>query len=227
MIAPIPVPESLRPAIQTVLDLDQKTADSVLEALKRVTPSLDSDELASQLKGLLKGVIDEGKTELLTSGLLAITSGPLAAEVNPSEFAEALAASPDLKVPPGRRAAVRDRFLSFMGIDPVLVAARALDVVNEHPALFVSARILSDLRPVFGSDVDARPSAAVIVHNLRITYSSARRQKQFFVALDAEDLDSLESAISRARRKAKSISSILRSVDVPDVSPRGKESTSG
>jgi hypothetical protein len=226
VIAPIAVPENLRPAIQLVLELDQKSANRVLEALKTVTPSLDVDGLASQLKDLLRGVIDEDKTEWLTSGLLAITSGPLAIEVNKSEFAEALAASPDLNVPESRRASARDRFLSFMDIDSVLVTARALDVLSEQPARFVSARILSDLRPVFGSNIDARPSAAVIVHNLRITYNTARRQEQFFVALDAEDLDSLDGAITRARRKAKSMSSMLRSLDVPDVSPSGKESTS-
>jgi hypothetical protein len=220
------VPEGLRPAIQTLIELDQRKTDSLMEALKAVTPTLDTEDLAAQLAEQLKGVLDGQTVEMLTGGLVAIASGPGASEMSPKDFAEGIAESPDLVVPAKERGRARDRVLSFMGITPLVITARALDVLNEQPARFLSARVLTDLRPVFGADIDASPAGAIIVHNLRISYSVARRQEQFFVALDSEDLDTLEGVITRARRKAKSMSSILRSAHVPDVSPRGKESSS-
>jgi hypothetical protein len=86
--------------------------------------------------------------------------------------------------------------------------------------VFCSARILSDLRPVFQEPPTAA-SASVIIHNLQIGFhdSGTGDHKEFYVALDAGDLDILKKIIVRAEQKTASLKAILAKANVPYLEP--------
>jgi hypothetical protein len=132
-----------------------------------------------------------------------------------SEFAEEVCRSLDetkvdaLKLKPERRDIFKQRITRLLAPSSSLaITARAVDVLTEHERIFTSARIITDIRSVF-SDPSEKPSAAFIVHMLNIHYRQGREKKEFFVALDSDDIAKLKEVLDRAEKKAKSLATLL------------------
>jgi len=87
--------------------------------------------------------------------------------------------------------------------------SKANDVLTEHEHTFCDARILTDMRPIFPSDLAVSPTEAVVVHTLKIAYHQDREHKEFYVALDFDDIQTLKTAIERAELKDQSAKSLL------------------
>lgn len=99
------------------------------------------------------------------------------------------------------------------------VTAKALEVMAEHERILCNARILTDIRPVF-DEATKVPPAALIIHNLRIRYhheGNFNETREFFVALDGDDLRRLQTIIDRAVDKENALRSLLRNAGVPSL----------
>lgn len=70
-------------------------------------------------------------------------------------------------------------------------------------------RILTDIRPIFGNNVEEPPEAVVIMHTLKMAYHRGGRVDEVFFAMDETDLGDLKAAVARAELKAKSILATL------------------
>src|SRR5262249_11812011 len=95
------------------------------------------------------------------------------------------------------------------------ITAKALSVMLDHARVFGNARILTDFRPVFRSNPNKPPAAAVIVHTLKIEYREDHEMKEFFVALDSLDIARLEELIKRAKLKEVALNKSLSSSKIP------------
>jgi len=87
-------------------------------------------------------------------------------------------------------------------------------VLTVHACAYASSRILSDVRPVFGDDVDSAPLGAVLVHMLSIHYLNLDELNTFVVALDEKDVEELLEVLQRAKRKSKTLKDELLKTDV-------------
>ena len=75
-----------------------------------------------------------------------------------------------------------------MGLD-----SKADDLRTEDERVFCTAKILTDLRPVFGSHVEDGPHGMIVVHLLKIGYhSGSEKLHEFFVSLDSGDSENVE-----------------------------------
>jgi hypothetical protein len=83
------------------------------------------------------------------------------------------------------------------------VAVKAGEVLYDHGRVFSEARILTDVRPVFGKVLDDGPIVAGVVHNLKLVYKEDFQTREFFVTLDDEDLAQLRDVVERALQKQK------------------------
>lgn len=88
------------------------------------------------------------------------------------------------------------------------LACKSMNVLTAHEHIFLNARIFSDIRPVFGNSTESI-QAAVVVHNLKITYRQSSEDKEFFVALDSDDIETLKKIIARAESKTTAVASLL------------------
>lgn len=94
--------------------------------------------------------------------------------------------------------------------------ASALTLEQEH--FMREARIVTDIRPIFGSDPANHPNGAVLVHTLRITYiDDSNQRRDFYVAMDAADVSNLQGSLKRAEQKAGSLKSMLEAAEVPFI----------
>ncbi len=94
------------------------------------------------------------------------------------------------------------------------ILSKAYRLAREHAHAFCTADIVSDLRPVF-DDVDESPVAATVIHTLRLAYHEGIDLKELYVALDADDLRQLSSALDRALKKDSSLSTFANNAGLP------------
>jgi hypothetical protein len=98
------------------------------------------------------------------------------------------------------------------------LTSKAGMVMREHRNLYHKGRVLTDLRPVFGTDVDEVPAALVAIHTLKVTYSHVSHAMgdigEFFVALDRADVIKLIDVLGRALKKEDSLRHLVDKTSV-------------
>jgi hypothetical protein len=89
------------------------------------------------------------------------------------------------------------------------LSAKAIHLLGDNEHSFHRARIVTDIRPVFGEDAAQGPSAAVIVQLLNLTYFAEDGSHSITIALDEQDLDNLGRALERAQNKYRALKKTL------------------
>ncbi len=112
----------------------------------------------------------------------------------------------------------RKRIEEFLSIDGITRSAKTEILRYAHERSVHSLRILTDIRPVFGDDVEKPPEAVVIMHTLKMAYHRAGRLDEAFFGMDESDLRHLKEAAVRAELKAKSIRTALAKARLKVVS---------
>ncbi len=116
-----------------------------------------------------------------------------------------------------RPSGLENRLDRLLAIEAVKLASKAIAIQHEHEHVFCTARIFTDIRPIFGDDARAPPGGGVLVHSLKISYHEGSRTRDLFVALDPDDIDTLRDLIVRAEIKAKTLRNLLSSASVPEL----------
>jgi len=114
------------------------------------------------------------------------------------------------------------KLLTLLNAEVFGLVAKAHDLVTEDERTFCHARILTDLRPVFGSIVEDGPKAMIVMHTLKLAFhqqGSRDDHGEFYVTLDADDLRSLRKIIDRAEAKAQSLSTLNKNLHLFGVTP--------
>jgi hypothetical protein len=99
--------------------------------------------------------------------------------------------------------ALRTRLKRLLSLRSVTITSKAFALFYEHRAPFSSARLLSDVRPVF-FDEEGQPQlvGSILVHTLKIDCIG---QETYFVALRPQHLRRLQESIERAIQKEERI----------------------
>jgi hypothetical protein len=94
-------------------------------------------------------------------------------------------------------------------------AAKAGPVLTDHDHIFSGARILTDLRPIYHLNVAETPSAATVVHMLKITHRDHyQRNFDSYFALDSNDLETMKRIIERAQKKEETLRKVISETGV-------------
>lgn len=202
------VPSRFRDAVYALSRLGDEEASEILDALSSGGPYVSQRSIATHLEASSKMTEDLAADDL-ASLLLSVHVVRDARDASVQEVAEVLSGSRDLELESedrDRLAQHLEMLMEAAGLDAV---AKAWDVQTEHDRIFVSARILTDIRPVFGDDADQSPVGAVLVHTLRLRYQQDGDTKAFYLALDSSDLESVQKAVNRATEKAQETSRLV------------------
>lgn len=214
------IPKEYQPGFAGLLNLEDATIEELLSALS-VAPSVyDIDELAVQLEEKVK-TIPLKEARLVISTLISLHG--LRAEMGHppiAEFADAVCRAMDetgndeLKLSDESREQFKSRLISLLSGPYLDIATKAVSLLYDHQRAFQTARIITDIRSIFGSDVEDEPRAAILIHMLKIDYIEDRQRKELFVALDDTDIPLLIDALERAKKKAESLKRVLSSTNV-------------
>jgi|GEM_PF-982418 len=110
---------------------------------------------------------------------------------------------------------LKARLIKLVDEEGILKASyKAADIVYDNERIFLSSRILTDIRPVFGNSINSDPIAAGIVHLLKINFGKLDADEEFFVSMDENDLNMLIEQLNRAKAKSKILKELLKRSEV-------------
>ena len=218
---PISVPDSYQSGVIALLQVSDYEYSNLLSALKDAKPALLVRGLVTQIAPKVDGVKSRDIRDIFES-LVAMYAVRARLDISVGDFAKGVSDGiNDFEETEGIVFSEEDknrlaqRLTELLGIEkPLGITSKANDVMIEQDRYFCSARILTDVRPIFQSDLTSVPTEAVIVHNLKITYHQDRQHKEFFVAMDSEDIQALKSAIERAELKSRTAKFMLDKANV-------------
>lgn len=103
---------------------------------------------------------------------------------------------------------VEPSFRKLLVSSVVRLVSKALDVTYEHENLLQSARVVTDIRPIFNDDA-TQIDGAVVSHTIRLRYDNTSGDHSISVALDESDIRELEKQCKRALLKAQTSRSLM------------------
>lgn len=218
MPAKITIPEAAVPDLERIAALDDGCFDTLIRALRETKPTLTPTQLEQRLGGKVSLPNKLDLRAILTPAFVLFSMMEKTG-ASAGEIAEAVMLSPALEasenLPAAAREKLRARLEQLLTLEDTLGAtAKALDVMTEHERIFCTARILSDIRPVF-SGIGERASAAVIIHNLQLGFHRDGKHTEIYIALDTDDLKTLKDVVNRAQEKTVAMESLLKAAEVP------------
>lgn len=215
------IPESDYPGLAALLTLKDESRAELIAALGEMPSSPSEDELVETISSKSKTIAPD-IAALIAKVIISLSYGRISLDHSIAEFAGAIGdAMEETGVEALKLADERDHFEAFLvkilSFDSLSALMKAQTILHEYEHIWCSGRILTDLRPVFGSGSLDEVTGMGIVHNLRIRYHEAGDMRDFFVALDSEELEELGAMVARAQAKEESLRSILTKADIVEI----------
>jgi hypothetical protein len=217
ILARLTVPNAFIPALAKLSSLPDESVGELISALNSSTPALSPKAMASRL-GPMTPSIQPGDLNGILEALMSLSAVRYINNVPISSFLDDVCESLSAKKADVNTAALKSRLGQLLQTAPVALAAKASTIQREHPNVLINARILTDLRPVFGDSPES-VQAAVVFHNLKLTYMQCNESREFFVALDDQDLAMLQKTVIRAEAKSKALRTFAEKSGLPDLEP--------
>lgn len=218
------IPEKFQKSFQRLATMKEGDFNRLKEALANTQPTFDIETFAERVASK-----DEGLSAAEISDLVGAVA-PLmssAEQEDVEEFAEWVSTTVqgNEKLDMGKDDAANlvHRLHDLFAFDDTLgTVAKARAIYFFQGNDFCGAKIVTDVRPIFRSDPNLDPVAAVLVHTLQIGYHRIKSQEHqdFTIMLDEDELDELQEAIERARAKAKTLVRITEKAGMRCLKPR-------
>ena len=213
------IPKSGQIAFRELLHLDETQFEALIDAITKTPPAGSTDLFSHHVADKIS-TIERAMVERIVDELFSLNFARENWGVSEAEFAKmaagAAAAQASKKSPisDDQKNLLAARLARLLEIKASLnITSKAFDILTDAERVFYSAKILTDVRPVF-DDQGNKIEGAVIMHNLRIHFGQDNDHRDFFVALDTNDIKELRTVLDRAEKKAKSLEELLSRTDV-------------
>ena len=222
------VPRQYDAGLKVLLDLSEPAYTALLQALATTQPVLHREDFVRAVsKQAGMGFLDTDRVLTVLVNLYTVRAN---LDLPPDKVADTLVAAlkevmedQRISAEPEQLRSFRQRLPELLDLqDTVGVVSKASFLWYQHEHVFLDAQTLTDIRPVFRRIATEPPTAAMVIHKLRISYSVSgeSERRDFLVALDSEDLDLLERSIERAKQKATTLRQLLSSTPMRVLNER-------
>jgi hypothetical protein len=226
---PIRIPTEDREHLGALVRLPPAAIASIKDAIDRCLLRAQRGDLTEQLAQLIGALPDlnaPGIAKVIVSLYFLRASQDMTADAVAAEVVSAIQRSSDSRYGqlPDDWSTVRRDLTQLLSSDSTMgISTKAAFLSYQAPRHMMRARILTDARPVFATDPNSGPAAFVVTHTLQIDYHEDDASgKEWFIALDHDDLDTLEQAVTRARIKERTLRKSLAFASVPVVDVSGR-----
>jgi hypothetical protein len=220
-MASITIPVRYREGLFKIGKLDEQGVKDIRTALDSITDTSKAPIEAA--KAAVESITQSNAKDFqqIAEALGSLYIARTARDVSSGEFANDISDametldSEKFRLPQGEREQFRLKLITLLESDLFGIVSKAWDLKTDDEHVFCTVRIVTDLRPVFGSRIEEGPKAMVVVHLLRLGYDvSGRGEKHedFYVSLSAESLKALRNALDRAETKAKTLEATIKNV---------------
>jgi len=192
--------------------LSDTEIEELQTALSSATPTLKIEAIVAHAQAVLKTDIPNLLDIVQT--LSSMNNARVGADLSPQEFAHNVAAHlPSRKDKPTDTLALERKLTALLGVESLVISAKAFDVQHEYDKLFITARIITDTRAVF-NQAGTEAVGTMIVHNLNIKYSENGQFKEAFIALDDADIAKLRRVLDRAEAKTAILEKLIEKTGI-------------
>ena len=204
----LPIPLAHRPGLEILARLPDGETQALQDDLRRREPILIRGDVAPFLQPGTPGVSPSDLESVITALLGAGTARARSA-VGTERFAGDVAQSRDLDLSETERGVLATRLQQLLDTPALATTAKGLDLQTEYERTFHSARVVTDIRPLFTDATPPQAYAAAIDHTLKIQYHGIDGLGEIYLALDEQDLKELQAALDRARGKAGVLAGVI------------------
>jgi hypothetical protein len=210
MAATYSIPERYLDGFRLLAEMDDDRFNTLLTAVSESKAQIRVHSVYHEVAARSNLSMDEIGPPL--DAIYSVAALASRENLTPREAAEAIR-SDALSVD---RAVLTQRVERLLAQDAVRVSVRAVEVSAAGERLTLTARIVTDIRPIFADpgSSDLKPAAAVVLHWLRVDYMEDGESRTFSALMDSEDLKILQGAVERAEAKAASLEALLAKADV-------------
>jgi|SRR6185369_3569250 len=214
----IRIPKAAKDGLRVLASLSEQQFADLRTALQSIPLEIRHHSIFAEREVKPPG-ITEADLESIRHAIFPLALGASSIPVSLSEYLDdvIVAASEEEPLSEEQSTLIRERLNESLTIPSLQLVAKAYDVLTEHGSAYAIGRVVSDVRHVFGDNVEKPPIAAVVVHMLNITYSEGASRKTFVVALDNKDIDELSEALERAKKKRETLKSVILSAGIKHI----------
>lgn len=213
------IPDRYHTALKELLQLSEKGVEELAAALSAAPLSRASREIAKAIEGQISEIPSE-RLPAIVDAILALYLVRAQAEVPLESFIKDLVpALPELPQQ-GDRTGFKRRLKTLLSIEALSTIAKAVNLSAEYAETYCSARVLTDLRPVWRqSRPEAPPVGAVVTHTLKIEYhhGTVADHRELYVGLDSDDVSELIKVLQRAQKKEKSLKDLMANSKISNL----------
>lgn len=217
---PLNIPPEDRGAIATIKSLSPSSLDQFVAALRAAPPVSNPQEMAEHIAKQVP-TIPAAKLFSVLDTLYSLYYMRDLSGVSPATFLDDLmdgiSRNRELKPTAKDIPKLRSLLEKVLSVDSLNTVSKAARLQRDGERLYCTAKILSDIRPVFGSDATGRPAGAVLTHTLKLGYHEGKDHREFHVVLDSDDLEALADVVQRAQSKDKTLRNLLREAKLPNL----------
>lgn len=212
-MAVLNVPEEHAGSIIRIKNLGPDEVDALVCALERATTGTNAE-----LFSLLRPALPLFKTKELRDLIEALRSlygARTGMDLPTDQFASELISAirqreDDLRIADSEEIdRLEATFKRILSVHPLSMMAKARDLLYDYENTFCDARVITDIRPVFDTDIQVPPTEVVITHTLKMEYHHGSVHTELHVALDKDDLDVLLGVLIRAQEKSATLNALL------------------
>lgn len=220
----IRIPESAYEALRSLAGLTEAQFAELLDGLSKSQPGMSMEAFCEHVALSVKPE-DAAIAKQIVGELFRLDALRGNLGVNPTQLAEMIydaaikEKNKDVLFPKETASLLANRITKIFECSYKLsLTAKVSDVSTEHSHVFFSARVFTDIRPIFTEDATSI-DAAVLIHHLVIHYGENNDHKDFNVALDASDVQSLRQVLDRADKKAALLRELVDKSKVVYIHP--------
>ncbi len=157
------LPQSYIQGLEQLITIDDSQFESIIAALSSSEPSLSGKKFVDNVVRACSG-IDEAVVRKIVYTVRSLISMKTMHEIDSEEiiadFSAFVERSDDFeKHGTQAKASLKARLEAIFSLKGgVRLSAKALDILTEHQNSFITARILTDMRPIFGESVKEKPA---------------------------------------------------------------------
>lgn len=208
------IPTRLRAGLAALGSLSSDCYETLFKALKDADPA----DTAKALAARIENKFPESSRSSIEKIIVAINSSQSvqrSAHVDAEEFVSDAWEALKEDSPKLLEGIDRETFQSRLGAlinetDIQLTTSKIRQLRTEVERSMCGARIITDVRPAFMHDATRPPKAATILHTLQIRFhDDGDKHREFYVAVDDNDLNILKEAIERAIAKEKTLKELF------------------
>ena len=210
------MPDWVVSSLAVLGEMPEKEYEAFLRAFASTGPTLHTSAVAglvAQSSGM-----GSAKAHMLIHALIGLAGPGDTGDTSGDPTADIISTSPELVQAGIDTEALAERVAKLIEVVPFQLLHKASDLSSEHANIFLDARVITDIRPIFGTAPDGPPEGALLSHTLKLEILRDEGEvEHFYLVLDDEDLNKLSHLIRRAKQKATSLRSVLSRVEITHV----------